>query len=243
MRLFAISDLHLSLGTDKPMDVFGPLWEGHHEKIRKEWAKRVGTGDTVILGGDLSWALKLEEAVEDFQFIHHLPGTKVLFKGNHDYWWKSLSQVKKVLPDSMVAVQNSYYPFYGTGRPIALCGTRGWSTPGGESFTSQDEKIYRRELGRLELSLQSAFREGFRCLVVTLHYPPLSPGREGSGFTKLMQDYGVKICLYGHLHGDDQFRAIAGERDGIRYYFIAADFLAFAPLEVDLAVFAEASLE
>lgn len=237
MRLFAISDLHLSLGTDKPMEVFGPRWEGYHEKIQEEWEKRVAEEDTVILGGDLSWALKLEETVQDFQFIHRLPGTKVLFKGNHDYWWNSLAKVKQVLPDSMIPVQNSYYPFHGSSEPIALCGTRGWTIPGGEGFTSQDEKIYKRELGRLELSLERAAGEGYRRMLVTLHYPPFPPNGESSGFTELMHKYNVKVCLYGHLHGKDQAKAFTGERDGLHYYFIAADYLSFAPLQVDVEIF------
>ena len=231
--LFAISDLHLSLSGDKPMDIFGEKWEGHHLKVKENWERLVDDSDTVILGGDLSWAMRLEEAEQDFHFIHNLPGKKVLFKGNHDYWWQSYAKVKKALPDSIYAIQNNYYP-YGDG--IALCGTRGWTAPGAENYSEQDEKIYRRELARLELSLTEAQKGGCRKFVVTLHYPPFAPQGRETGFTEIMKEFGVKICLYGHLHGAEGQRVFQGEKDGIRYHFISCDFLNFTPLLIDLSI-------
>jgi len=234
VALFAISDLHLSFTVEKPMHIFGEIWEDHHLKIKENWEKVVGPEDTVILGGDLSWALKLEEAQQDLQFVHRLPGTKVLFKGNHDYWWQSYRKVKEMLPEDMHAVQNNYFPYEGNEGSIALCGARGWTLPGIEKFTAQDEKIYKRELIRLELSLASARSEGYENYIVTLHYPPLTPAGEESGFTVIMRKFGVRICIYGHLHGEDHGRAFTGEKGGIHYYFTSSDFLHFAPCRIDL---------
>ena len=229
MSLFAISDLHLSLKGDKPMDVFGDRWEQHHLKLQKNWMEVVGDGDTVIIGGDISWALKLDEAVEDFQFIHALPGRKIFFKGNHDYWWQSYAKVKKALPRSICAVQNNYCSYE---NKIAICGTRGWNTPGSTNFSEQDERVYQRELIRLELSFSRAKKYGFEQSVAVLHYPPFGPDLEDSEFVSIMHKYNVKTCLYGHLHGEDHCRAFMGEKDGITYYFTASDYLEFRPLKI-----------
>jgi predicted phosphohydrolase len=225
--IYAISDLHLSLGGEKPMDIFGSQWRNHHLKLQENWLKTVAGDDTVIIGGDLSWALRLEEAHEDFNFLHQLPGKKVLFRGNHDYWWQSYSKVKKTLPSSMQAVQNNYVAYQDR---IALCGTRGWTAPGGENYTAQDEKIYLRELLRLRLSLTRAQEDGFGEFIVTLHYPPFTSRGEDTGFIAIMQEFAVRLCLYGHLHGVDQQKVWQGEREGITYFFTAADFLNFNPL-------------
>ncbi len=234
MRLFAISDLHLSLGVEKPMDVFGEQWRDHHLKIKENWEKVVSPEDVVILGGDFSWAMKLEEAREDFAFLNNLPGQKVLLKGNHDYWWQSYAQVKTALPASIHALQNNYYHFNDR---IALCGTRGWSIPGEGRSSQEDEKVYKRELLRLEMSLKSARQDGYEDCIVTLHYPPFSNRGLKSGFVEIMQSYEVKICLYGHLHGDDHAKAAEGEIEGITYYFTACDYLSFRPRLIDLSVF------
>lgn len=227
--IYAISDLHLSLGGDKPMDVFGSVWKDHHLKLQANWAKFVKDDDVVIIGGDVSWAMRLDETQEDFNFIHRLPGKKILFRGNHDYWWQSYSKVKKKLPPSMEAVQNNYISYRDR---VALCGTRGWTVPGGENYTEQDEKIYQRELIRLRLSLTAAQKDGFDEFIVTLHYPPFTSRCEDTGFTEIMQEFGARICLYGHLHGVDQQRVFQGERKGTIYYFTAADFLNFNPFLV-----------
>ncbi len=233
MSLFAISDLHLSLGGEKPMDIFGERWENHHLKLRENWHRVVGRQDTVILGGDLSWALKLEEAAADLAFIHELPGRKIIFRGNHDYWWKSYAKVLNALPSSIHAVQNNYYA-YGD---LALCGTRGWTAPGGDNYTEQDRKIFQRELLRLEMSLERAWKDGFSSLLVTLHYPPWNLRQEDTEFVDLLHRFGVKMCLYGHLHGVDHQRALQGNKDGILYYFTASDYLDFTPLRLDLGLF------
>lgn len=246
MSLFAISDLHLSLQVDKPMDIFNSRWENHHEKLKTEWEKRISSEDTVIIGGDLSWALKFEELEKDVEFIHQLPGKKVLFKGNHDYWWNSYKKVKEFLPSSFFAIQNNYYPF-NRNRKIALCGTRGWIIPG-KNTPEHDQKIYQRELGRLELSLKAALKDGFTNLVVTLHYPPFHKEKTEkysknienqiqSEFVKLLKEYNAKICIYGHLHGEDHSRAFVGTSEGIDYYFVSSDYLEFRPVKIDLSVF------
>ena len=233
MSLFAISDLHLSLGGEKPMDIFGARWENHHIKLQENWHRVVGPEDTVILGGDLSWALKLEEAAADLAFLHGLPGRKIIFRGNHDYWWKSYAKVRQALPPSVEAVQNNYRT-YGD---IAVCGTRGWTAPGGENYTEQDGKIFQRELLRLQMSLEAAQKDGYTRLLVTLHYPPWNARLEDTEIVAVMQRFGVQMCLYGHLHGADHHRAFQGEREGIQYYFTAADFLDFTPVQLDLDVF------
>lgn len=229
MSLFAISDLHLSLKGDKPMDVFGERWEQHHLQIKECWEKIVGDGDTVVVGGDISWALRLEEASDDLWFVHSLPGRKIFFKGNHDYWWQSYAKVKKALPPSICAVQNNYCLYKDR---IAICGTRGWNVPGNLNFDQQDERVYQRELIRLELSFKKAKKDGFEPSVAVLHYPPFGPELEDSGFTTLLQQYSVKVCIYGHLHGADQERVFTGERNGITYYFTASDYLRFRPLKI-----------
>jgi uncharacterized protein len=229
MSLFAISDLHLSLNGDKPMDIFGERWERHHERLKEHWEGVVGGDDTVIIGGDISWALRLEETALDFQFIHALPGRKVFFKGNHDYWWQSYAKVKEFLPQSICAVQNNYCRY---DSHTAICGTRGWNVPGSTIFSEHDDRIYRRELVRLELSLSMAKKDGFGKTVAVLHYPPFSPALEDSEFVAVLQKYNVKLCLYGHLHGEDHCRAFIGERDGIQYHFIAGDYLNFRPLQI-----------
>ncbi|ACB84586.1 metallophosphoesterase [Natranaerobius thermophilus] len=247
MKLFAISDLHLAFQVDKPMDIFGPSWENHHEKLETFWKDSVSNEDTVIIGGDISWALKLEEAKLDLDFIHSLPGKKIIFKGNHDYWWESYSKVKRVLPESIEAIQNNFFPF-DREKSIAICGTRGWQVPltddksykqNNEQFSEQQEhnkKIFNRELHRLELSMNAAIDEGFENLIVTLHYPPFYKHNPCSQFAELMEKYNVKICLYGHLHGKDHENAFVGVKNNISYNFIAGDYLDFKPLKIDLSI-------
>ncbi len=235
MKLFAISDLHLSFHREKPMDIFGPNWTDHHRKVENNWKKAVTDEDTVILGGDFSWALKLDEVVPDATFVDQLPGQKVLFKGNHDYWWQSYTKVKQVLPPSLFPVQNNYYPF-DRDAGIALCGTRGWSMLK-EDSTEHDRKIFNRELHRLELSLDSARQDGYEHLIVTLHYPPLAKDQGGgvvvSEFVDLMTRYHVSTCLYGHLHGEDHQKAVTGMVRDVNFYFVSSDYLDFCPLEIE----------
>jgi predicted phosphohydrolase len=229
MRIFALADLHLGDAVGKPMDIFGPVWERHAEKIDRNWRARVGPEDWVLVPGDISWAMKLEDALPDLRFIDALPGRKVLLKGNHDFWWTSRGKVEALLPPSLRLLQNDAVDL---GGGIGLVGTRGWSPPDAPRATDQDRKIYAREVGRLALSLKDAAGR-FDRLVAMLHYPPVYMGLGETGFVPLLREAGVRVCVYGHLHGIDHRYAVRGEQGGIRYYFVAADATGFAPVEIE----------
>lgn len=240
MSLFAISDLHLALQVEKPMDVFGADWKNHHDKIAHHWRNTISENDTIVISGDISWAMKLAEAADDLNFIDALPGKKVMIKGNHDYWWESYTKIKKALPESIVALQNNHYP-YDNDYGIAICGTRGWQVPSQSSANDyeHDQKIFRRELHRLELSLNSAWQAGYNHPVVALHYPPIINKKPEQQLMEIMQLYNVKICLYGHLHGKDHAFAYTGCKNGIRFFFTACDYLNFKPLKIDTTIIYE----
>lgn len=226
MKVYGISDLHLPGGQQKPMDIFGAEWNDHPQRIAAAWRRVVQPQDLVLCPGDLSWAMKLEEMTGDLAFLAQLPGKILLIRGNHDLWWKSISKVRRALPPNVHALQNDFYPLPG-GR--AICGTRGWKCPGSADFTPQDEKIYQRELQRLQLSLDAAHKAGHRVEIVMLHYPPMNENHTASGFTEKMEAADVKLCVYGHLHGNDRKRAFTGNRNGITYRLVACDALNFTP--------------
>lgn len=229
MAIWAIADLHLSHDRSKPMDIFGPEWRNHDEKIAGNWRRLVGEEDLVIVAGDISWAMQLADAVADLNWIAALPGRKLLLRGNHDYWWSSISKVRQALPPGMAALQNDCFVFEGW----AICGTRGWICPGEEGFDSEhDEKIYRREVGRLQLSLESAEREGQRRIIAALHYPPFSRQSAPSGFTELLERFGAAHCVYGHIHDEGRDKLFQGERGGVTYRFVASDGVGFSPVPV-----------
>lgn len=232
MKLFAIGDLHLPGGDDKPMNVFGTHWEGHFQRICQDWQARVSPEDAVLIPGDISWAMQLEHAVPDLQDIARLPGRKIILKGNHDYWWNTLSQVKSALPDSMEAIQHSAIDL---GCAVA-CGTRGWNIPTKETaLQPADMKIYNREVIRLELALQQAMKlKGDRPLVVMMHYPPLYALERETGFTAVLEKYPVHTVVYGHLHGAGIKARFCGEQRGIRYRLVSCDGLDFRLEEVPL---------
>lgn len=231
MRIFAIGDLHLPGGQSKPMDVFGAHWEGHFEKIAADWRGRVADDDVVLLPGDLSWAMTLEEAEPDLQAICALPGRKLMLRGNHDYWWSSLTRVRALLPPGNYALQNDACLLDG----VAFAGTRGWTVPPPGAGPSQDQKIYRREVMRLELSLRdAAARARGGPIVAMLHFPPFGEKKEDSDFTRLLQEYGVRHCVYGHLHGEGLRGAFSGERQGVCYHLASCDGLGFQLLEIPL---------
>lgn len=224
MRIFALGDPHLSLSTDKPMDIFGPNWDDHAARLEAAWRAAVNPEDAVLLPGDISWAMSLYEAKADLDFLAALPGTKVLLRGNHDYWWNSISKVRAALPGGMHAVQNDSLVLGG----VAVLGTRGWVCPGGALFDpATDQKLYERELIRLELSLKSA-PAGLPKLCM-LHYPPFNERRQQSGFTELLEAYGVERAIYGHLHGKACRNAFEGLRNGVEYTLCSADHLEFTP--------------
>lgn len=223
MALYGIADLHLSGYTDKPMDIFGSHWFLHHEKVRESWMTQVTEEDTVLIAGDISWGMKLQEALIDLDWINQLPGRKILIKGNHDYWWSSLSKLNSLYQD-MNFLQNNYYTYGEYG----ICGTRGWICPNENKFTKEDEKIYLREENRLKLSLEAARKGGCKKLIAMLHYPPTNDNHEASLFTKTFESYGVERVIYGHLHGEDSYKAgLQGSFNNIEYSLVSCDYLNF----------------
>lgn len=224
--IWALADLHLSGLSNKPMDIFGHEWENHPDRIRQGWKENVKDDDLVIIPGDISWAMRFADAASDLDWLAALPGQKILVRGNHDYWWESISKVRANLPAGIRAIQNDHVIYQGW----AICGTRGWICPGDLRFEQEDDqKIYLREIQRLELSLKSAYDRGYRQIIAALHFPPFNIKREPSGFTELLAAYGVKICVYGHLHAEARKLAFEGELAGTRYVFVAADHLEFKP--------------
>ena len=226
MRVFAIADLHLAFTTPKPMTVFGAQWAGHPQAIFVQWRELVRQDDLVLLPGDLSWAMKLPDALQDLAYVAELPGTKVLLRGNHDYWWPTISRLRSALPPGMFAVQNDALRFGDT----VVCGTRGWLTPGSEAFGPEDAKIYFREAERLRLSLEAARRlsgEQTRTILM-LHYPPTGPQFAPTLFTDLIDEYRPDQVLYGHLHGLPIERSLRSW-NGVPAHLVAADVLRFKP--------------
>ena len=237
MKGFAISDLHLSFQTDKPMDVFGGNWAGYEQKIMDDWNSRVGDDDVGIIAGDISWAMRMSETEKDFEYISRLKGTKIIIRGNHDYWWISITKVREALPPKTIALQNDSVKIGGT----VFCGTRGWRVPErNQKQSAEDKKIFDREVIRLELSLKDA--ESKRdChvagsprndIVVIMHYPPFNCMRDDSPFTKLMEKYGVSVCVYGHLHGKNSRNEIVTTKNGIKYYLTSCDLVGFRVVEI-----------
>ena len=232
MKLFAIGDLHLPGGDDKPMNVFGSHWDNHFERISQDWRTRVGEEDTVLIPGDISWALQLRDAVPDLQAIAALPGRKVLTKGNHEYWWNSLTQVRAVLPPGMEVLQHSALDL----GDAVVCGTRGWMIPTGDTaLAPEDQKILNRELARMEMALQEAtkLRAG-RPLVAMIHFPPLYEQVRDTDFTRLFERYQVSTVVYGHLHGPAIRAGFNGTHHGVRYMLTSCDSLNFALAEVSM---------
>lgn len=227
MGLYAISDLHLALSGDKPMDVFGDKWYKHDEKIKNNWLELIGEDDTVLIAGDISWSMRMEEGMKELQWIHELPGKKYIIRGNHDYWWGSISKLNS-LYDDMKFVQNNFFTY----EEYAICGTRGWTCPGGEKFTEKDKKIYNRELIRLRLSIDAAKKSGYNKFICMIHYPPTNDKFEDSGFTEIFKEYEVDKVIYGHLHGPSLSRVLNGYRDGIEYIITSCDYLNFKPIKI-----------
>lgn len=223
MKVFAISDLHLSVNNPKPMDIFGPVWDGYIDKIFHDWKEMVGEEDIVLMAGDFSWAMKLEDAVADFKLLEDLPGKKVIIRGNHDYWWKTISAVRNVLPKDFYALQNDALKF----GDVIVCGTRGWQTPERNTEqTPEDEKIYRREVLRLEMSLQAAekLREEGDTLLCMMHYPPFNFSRDDSDFSLLFEKYKVDEVVFGHIHGYKNVN-LQFEKNNIKYFLTSCDMV------------------
>lgn len=223
MKIFAISDLHLSVNNSKPMDIFGPVWDGYLDKIFSQWKNLVSSDDLVLMAGDLSWAMKLEEVVPDIDLLKNLPGKKIIIRGNHDYWWKSISSLRALLPTDFYAIQNDALKFDN----VIVCGTRGWK--GVEKYPTlldEDKKIFDREVIRLGMTLENASKlrqEGDK-LVCMIHYPPVDIFRNDSPFSELIKKYKVDAVIYGHLHGQKGLTTYF-EKDGIPYYLTSCDIV------------------
>ena len=221
MKIFAISDLHISTNTNKPMDVFGDNWVGYLDKIFEDWQQKVSDDDLVLIGGDISWAMSLEDAKKDVFTLSHLKGKKIMVKGNHDYWWSAISRVREMLPEDFYALQNDSIRFDG----VVICGSRCWSVPGAPDFGEHDQKLYQRETERLKLSLKSAKKmqqEGDK-LIALIHYPPFNVHRESSAFTDIFEEYGVDSVIYGHLHGKTVRADKLVVKNGVKYYLTSCD--------------------
>lgn len=235
-KIFAIADLHLSFGEYvdftrlneapvlKPMDVFGENWKDHYLKIYENWLRVVSEEDFVLLPGDISWALKLEDAKYDLDFIEKMPGKKILGKGNHDYWWQSQKKILDMISDNISILYNNSFLLRDD---LALCGTRGWVCPNDIFFSEHDEKLYKRELIRLENSLSKAPKD--KNILVMLHFPPVNINHEKNEFIELMELYSVKTCIYGHLHDNAILTKIEGEKWGISFHLVSSDYLDFKP--------------
>lgn len=248
MRIFAIGDLHLSFGVaNKRMDVFGPLWEGHAEKIATRWKEIIHPEDLVLIPGDISWAMRLEDAVPDLQWIDSLPGTKVMIKGNHDFWWDSLKKITNVLPPSIHLIQNNAFHW----KDVAIGGARLWDTPeysfgefidfkenprekkpNKEEIIQEDlsEKLFNRELERLSNSLK-VMNKDVRIRIAMTHYPPIGAKMEPSRASQILEQNQIQVCVFGHLHNLNR-KVPFGERNGVRYVLTSCDYLDFRPVQI-----------
>lgn len=225
MAIFTIGDLHLSLGGEKPMDIFRG-WENYVERLQENWLAAVGENDTVLVAGDTSWAMRLSDCAADFAFLERLPGKKILIKGNHDYWWTTLSKMNRYVEENHFTSISFLHNDCVFAQGKALCGTRSWLFDVGQPH---DEKVMKRECGRLRASLTAA---GDAEKIVFLHYPPVYPNADAKEIIQILHEFGVKQCFYGHLHGASIARAVQGNIDGVEYRLISADALHFFPYKI-----------
>lgn len=226
MSIYAISDIHLSFGDNKPMDIFGVNWENHTEKIKENWIKKVKEDDLVLLPGDFSWAMYLKDTYKDFEYLNRLPGKKLLLKGNHDYWWTTLKKMREYLEENkFYNIDFIYNNSYEYDNKI-IVGTRGWQ----EGKTSEDKRLIKRENFRLELSLKDGIKKygDDKEIIVCMHYPPFNNYEENDlNFISTMKKYNVKTCIYGHLHGEVGESAKQGNIDGINFSLTSCDYTKF----------------
>lgn len=230
MSIYAIGDLHLGIKINKKMDKFGEDWCNHTEKIIKNWNTIVNKDDTVIIVGDISWAMNVKDATYDLDFVHELNGEKVLIQGNHDYWWNSTNQLNRMY-DDMFFVKNNYYNKNG----VVVCGSRGWINESKEAMSKQDIKVANREANRLKHSILLAISDGVDVndIIVALHYPPIMKGVNVTEFQEIIEEFNIKKVVYGHLHGKDNFglgvQGVVGECE---YRLVSGDYLGFVPYKV-----------
>lgn len=231
MSIYAIGDLHLSFANPKPMNIFGNNWNNHEEKIKLDWISKVKEEDTVVLPGDFSWAMNLKDTKKDFEYINNLPGRKIMSKGNHEYWWTTVTNIKKFLKENNFSNIDFLYNNSIEAEDKLICGTRGWNL-NLESETSN--KIITREEIRLENSIQDAINKNLdKEIIVFMHYPPIIKQNLNTGFFKILKKYNIKRCYYAHLHGNSIKEALNGVYDGIEFKLVSADGLDFKLLKID----------
>lgn len=228
MSLFTIADLHLPLSVDKPMDIFGG-WDNYVERLEYNWRRRIKNEDTVVIPGDISWSMSLGESLEDLRFINSLPGRKIISKGNHDYWWNTVSKMQRFFDenglDTLYMLHNNCFEYEG----IGICGSRGWINENGKP---EDAKVLAREAIRLEASIVCAEKQGLTPIVF-LHYPPVYAGIVNESIFEVLKAHGIKLCFYGHLHGrNTHANAVVGMYQGVMLKLISADYLQFDPLDI-----------
>lgn len=227
MAIYAISDLHLSFSVNKPMNIFGSNWDNYTDTLCKNWHKLITDDDIVLMPGDTSWGTYLDEALSDFEFIDKLPGKKIITKGNHDYWWETVTKMNKFCAQhnisSITFLHNSVYVY----ENVAICGTKGYPD---NLKRSDDEKLFRRELSRLRLSLESAKKQNTDKIIVLLHYPP----DIHSEFADIMHEFNTDICIYGHLHDRSIHNAVTGMHGNIQYNLVSCDYLGFTPMIINV---------
>ncbi len=230
MALWAISDLHLPLGVDKPMDIFGKNWKNYVERLYNNWQENVADDDMVVLAGDFSWATYIEDAKKDFDFLNKLKGRKILIKGNHDYWWETITKMNRFVEENgyetISFMQNNSYLY----KDVAICGTRGWNLPVPPYTGEENMRYYNREIQRLSLSLESAPKDIKK--IVFTHFPPIANGCIKNDFTEVLNNYGVEKCLYGHLHAKSSQNAINDRVNGVEYLLVSCDYLEFEPMKL-----------
>ena len=233
MKIWALSDPHFAFTSNKPMDVFGDGWQNYIDKIKENWQIKIKEDDLVLVAGDISWALKLEDAVADLNFLGTLNGTKIIIKGNHELWWSSLKKVREILPKSVIALQNDSYKI----ENVIICGTRGWASREiNKPYTKEDEKIYAREVIRLELTLkdmEKKRKEGDK-VVCMFHFPPFNSRHDDNEFTALFEKYKVNAVVFGHLHGKDARMEKMFVKNGVKYYLTSTDQINHDPVEIKI---------
>lgn len=211
------------------MDVFGDAWANHSQRIAEHWRAKIQPEDLVLIAGDISWAMRQEDVIPDFLYLRELPGTKVLLKGNHDYWWSTKKKVLSLAGEGFGVVQNDAFVH----EDVAIVGVRGWDMPGSRRYSDEDASILQREIGRLRLSLEAGVRSRKR-MICMMHYPPLSAVDRTTPFSDLLEEFKIPLCVYGHLHGPSHRARVEGTVRGVQYHLVAADFLHFQPLEIFL---------
>ena len=229
MSIFAISDLHLSLSADKPMNIFGSKWDNYEEKMKENWNNVVSDDDLVLIPGDISWAMYLQDTAKDFEYIDNLNGKKLLLRGNHDYWWTTLNKMEKYVEENEFKTINFLKNNAFIWEDVAICGTRGWTIANSGS-SDENKKIYERERQRIILSLEDARSYNPKSIIAAFHYPPFENLEISAGFLDILENYNVDECIFGHLHAASHINAPQGVQNGIKMRLVSCDYLNFTPI-------------